>query len=131
MDVADAPGYAAFVLASAGSRRMQKFIVGNGQRVPNEGQAKLNLEHMGVPLESTFQVAEVTRPLMSVGRVCDQGLICLFDKDKAMIQDNNGKTVCQFERKGGLYVAKFDLKDPRIGFDRDNPKAAPFGRREP
>ena len=73
MDLGDAPGYGAFLTQSDGSRRKQNFIVGNGQKVPNEGQLVLNLESDGDEsrkIKSTFQVAEVTKPLMSVSRVC-------------------------------------------------------------
>ena len=37
LDVVDIPGYANFIVESAGSRRGQHFVVGNGERVPNEG----------------------------------------------------------------------------------------------
>ena len=80
--------------------RKQNFVVGNGQKVPNEGEIHLNLGAGGVPLKSVFQVAEVTRPLMSVGRVCDQGLSCLFKKDSALIMDEDDKVICRFEREG-------------------------------
>ena len=115
MDIADAPGYCAFITESAGSRRRHNFIVGNGQKVPNEGQILLNLEAGGDTaklLRSTFQVAEVTRPLMSVGRICDQGYQCLFTQTEARVVDSEGKTVVEFQRSGGLYVAKLKLKKP-------------------
>ena len=38
-------------------------------------------------LRSCFQVAEITRPLMSVSRICDQDLTCIFDKKEANIVD--------------------------------------------
>ena len=41
LDSEDAPGY--LVQESVGSRRGQNFVVGNGERVPNEGQVHLNL----------------------------------------------------------------------------------------
>ena len=63
-------------------------------------------------MNSVFQVAGVTRPLMSVGRVCDQGMQCLFDKTKATIVAPDGREVCRFERRGGLYVAQLTLKAP-------------------
>ena len=44
MDLGDAPGYGAFVMESAGSKRKQNFIVGNGARVPNEGQRSAIIE---------------------------------------------------------------------------------------
>ena len=83
--------------------------------MPNEGQLLLNLENdnEGIrKLRSTFQVAGVTRPLMSVSRVCDQGMTCTFSSSDAVVLDKSGKTVARFERIGGLYVARMRLKPP-------------------
>ena len=55
---------------SQGIRAGQNFIVGNGAKVPDDGQVNLNLQTGGDWLDdiiSTFQVAKVSRPLMSVG----------------------------------------------------------------
>ena len=118
IDLGDAPGYEAYVAESAGSRRKQNYVVGNGARVPNEGQICLNLEHNkgmteGVNLiKSTFQVAEISRPLMSVSRVCDMGMECRFKKDEALIVNSDGQTVARFARHGGLYIANMRLKPP-------------------
>ena len=117
LDISDAPGYSAFITESSGSRRHQNFIVGNGEKVPNEGEISLNMESSGAKnvmnsIRSTFQIAEVTRPLMSVGRVCDQGLQCLFTKVDARVTDLEGGLVCLFHRVGGLYVANMKLKAP-------------------
>ena len=128
MDIGDAPGY--LVGESPGSRRKQNFIVGNGEKVPNEGQVNLNLQanvdgHVSL-LSSCFQVAEITRPLMSVSRICDQGLNCTFDDKEARIRDKNGATICVFERRGGLYVTTMKLKRPDTG-----QHSAPFPRQQP
>jgi hypothetical protein len=128
MDLGDAPGYGAFIVESAGSKRRQNFVVGNGQRVPNEGQIVLNLEgDLGLSsgkrkMTSTFQVAEVTRPLMSVSRVCDKGMRCIFEDTHALIIDKKtGREVAKFERQGGLYIARMKLKPPE-GFAGLAPK---------
>ena len=117
----DTPGY--LVEASPGSKAGQGFIVGNGQRVPNEGQINLNLqtgEANGNTMASTFQVAKVSRPLMSVGRLCDAGMDVLFRKDRADVLSADGAVILSFERQpGGLYVSKLRLKSP----------SQPFGRR--
>ena len=42
MPTEDAPGYD--IQDSPGSRRGQNFIVGNGEKVPNEGQVHLSLQ---------------------------------------------------------------------------------------
>ena len=122
MDLDDAPGYGAFVMESAGSKRKQNFIVGNGARVPNEGQLSLNLECDEGRVKSVFQIAEVTRPLMSVSKVCDQGMRCVFEETHALVIDKkSGKEVLRFERHGGLYVAKMRLKRPE-GFVGQEPR---------
>ena len=105
MDSEDAPWYS--VLDSPGSRRGQGFVVGNGARVPNEGQVQLNLE-MGSEdgtvrdLASISQVAEINRPLMSVSKICDAGLTCVFIIAGADVINAKGVAICRSERKGGL-----------------------------
>ena len=120
----DVPGY--LVEASMGSRCGQGFLVGNGERVPNAGQAHLSLQTDGEiqnNITSTFQVAKVSRPLMSVGRLCDVGMQVAFDKNQAKVIAPDGAVACVFERQsGGLYLCKFRLKQP------PNP-SQPFGRR--
>jgi hypothetical protein len=117
----DVPGYACE--ASAGSRAGQHFIVGNGARIPNKGQACLNLASSGdgpCDMRTTFQIAAVSRPLMSVGRICDADLLVAFKKEKArIIDERNGRVVAEFARQpGGLYIAKLRLKAPAAPFPR-------------
>ena len=115
MDLEDAPGYA--VSDSLRSMRGQGFVVGNGARVPNEGQVQLNLE-MGSAdgtvrdLVSTFQVAEINRPPMSVSEICDAGLTCVFNSAGADFMNAKGVEICCFERKGRLDVSNMKLEPP-------------------
>ena len=81
------------------------------------GEWNLNLEaphEKGMSsVQSIFQVAKVTRPLMSVGHICDQGLHVIFDKTHAVVRDKDNIEVCRFERsESGLYTAKMKLKAP-------------------
>ena len=98
----DTPGYV--LQESAGSKRQQHFTVGDGGRLPNRGEKRLNLAApksgggMGEIL-TVFQIANVTRPLMSVGRICDKGMKATFDSKCAIITDQNNREVCRFERK--------------------------------
>ena len=94
--------------------------MGDGGTIPNLGESQLNLSDNGKDLQSVFQIAAVTRPLMSVGRICDQGHNITFDSVMAVVRDSAGTELARFERQnGGLYVAKLKLKSP-----------AGFGRRE-
>ena len=126
LDAEDVPGYR--VVESPGSRRGQNFIVGNGNPVPNKGEVHLNMEADidggKTSLNSVFQVAAITRPLMSVSKICDQGLECLFSRTCAKVMNEDGSTVCEFAREGGLYVATMTLKAPnkdRSGHERPQP----------
>ena len=92
-------------------------IVGNGAEVRNEGQVTLKLAAEAVRdgvilIKSVFQVAEITRPLRPVSRVCDLGHRCIFDADKAEFLSKTGTVLCTFKRKGVLYVAQMKFKAP-------------------
>ena len=71
----------------------------------------------GCLLKSVFHVAEITRPLMSVSKICALGHRCIFDEEKAEVISKNGTVLCTFKKKGGLYVAEMTLKSPE-GFQR-------------
>ena len=115
IDAEDAPGY--LVIESAGSKRGQNFVVGDGGRLPNEGQVELNMEshiegRANVPVRVNYQVAGVSRPLMSVAKVCAQGHTCVFTKEGAKVMDDRQRTIGEFKQKGGLYVSTMTLKAP-------------------
>ena len=96
--------------------------MGDGGTIPNLGQSQLNLsdEGLGREVESVFQIAAVTRPLMSVGKICDNGHSITFNAVMAVVTDKSGGEICRFQRQpGGLYIAKLKLKAP-----------TPFGRPE-
>ena len=118
----DAPGYE--IRPSAASREGRGYIVGNGERVPNDGEAALNLTVLGdngapVDFVSVFQSAGVTKPLMSVAKICQNGHTCQFTGDQALVVDANGETVCKFKAQNGIYVGRMRLRSP-----------SPFGRQD-
>ena len=79
----------------------------------NCGQKTLNLQSDQAQFSSVFQIAAVTRPLMSVGRICDHDNQVLFDKHKAVVYAPDDTEICRFTRQpGGLYTAKLKLKSP-------------------
>ena len=76
-------------------------------------------EEEAATISSTFQVADISRPLWSVGKICDSGCRVIFSMDKAeVVHEKSGKRVCSFQRQGGLYVANLKLGRP--------PTAQPF-----
>ena len=71
-------------------------------------------------MQSTFQVAELTKPLLSVSQICAKGHKCVFEGDHATVVGVDGATLCRFRRQNGLYVTTMKLKAP-----------SPFGRQVP
>ncbi len=119
----DAPGYRAE--ESAGSKRGQHFVGAGGHRMPNKGQMVLSLlaptgeKDQEEKITTIVQVADVTRPLWSVSKVCDAGYDVKFTKGHATVTDESGQPVCIFQRQGGLYVARMRLRNPKYqGFSR-------------
>ena len=70
-------------------------------------------------MSSVFQVAEITRPLMSVSRICDQDMACIFEKTHARVVDSDGNVVARFDCDGGLYTCTLRLQrtEVRNGLD--------------
>ena len=67
-------------------------------------------------IASVFQIAQVTRPLMSVGKICDEGYSVIFSNEEAKILGKDGSVKCVFKRNnGGLYIGKMKLKQPFAG----------------
>ena len=112
--------------AKEGSKRGQFFVAANNARIANEGKVSLDLLVPGEggqqqELTCDFQVAKVSRPLMSMSRVCDQGLQVLTDAECAKVMDASGRVLAKFERRGGLYVTTVKIRNPRF-----RPKPQPF-----
>jgi hypothetical protein len=58
-------------------------------------------------------VADLTRPLMSVSQLCEQGFRVEFKDTHALVIDSSGRTACRFQRSGQLYTSQMTLKAPR------------------
>ena len=87
--------------------------MGDGGTIPNLGQSELNLSDGPKDIQSVFQVAAVTRPLMSVGKICDEGHSVTFSAVMAVVHAKDGSELCRFQRNAnGLYVAKLKLRSP-------------------
>ncbi len=96
---------------SPGSRANRHFIAANVQRIANRGQVQARVVHdkLGTTFGSTFQVADVSRPLYSVSKMCDAGATVSVNAKEALVY-KNGRLLARFERQGGLYVAEFAVR---------------------
>ena len=96
---------------------MQHFKELTAGAIQNHGESLLQMVTMDGKgsrhaVASHFQVADVTRPLWSVGLITDSGLEVKFWDDHASIFDNSGQEICYFARSGGLYVTTVQLENP-------------------
>ena len=74
----------------------QKFLMGDGGTIKNLRRKTLNLSDASVDrdLSLIFQIAAVTRPLMSVGKMCDEGHDIAFDAVHAVDREAGGAELC-------------------------------------
>jgi hypothetical protein len=93
----------------------------NGGKLFNLGQT-----HVPICLENgartlaTFQVADVSRPLMSVAKVCEMGNRVIFGANGGVILNLASGASTPFQKKDGIYV--FNMWVPPLS-------ESPFGRR--
>jgi len=110
VDSADTPGYV--INESWISKAGACFMAANGKRIPNRGEVNLNIKAGKVPIKFTFQISKISRPLWSVGKLCDAGYTIQLHKGHAEIkQVTTGKVVGTCERKQGLYIGAFQLRN--------------------
>ena len=85
----------------------------SNERVPNLGQQTLEVRtEEGVDANVTFQMADVTRPLNSVGKVCDTGKRVIFGKRGGVIWDLATNQLTKFDREAdGVYELNLWVKD--------------------
>ena len=101
------------VHGSAGSKVGSCFIAANGDRIPTRGQVQLEMESGKIPIKSTFQVSQISKPLWSVGRLCDAGFKVEFFKSVAIVtREAIGTKVGEFPRSQSLYVGALQLRNP-------------------
>ena len=64
---------------SPGSQRGQQYVSASGDRMPNMGQQKLQVQtSKGRDAKVLYQIAEVSRPLTAVSQTCDNGNWVLY-----------------------------------------------------
>ena len=107
------------VRESASSKAGLGFKTASGNHIPNRGEMELTMKLNDLPVKSVFQVSDITKPLMSVGRLCDNGHNVNFTKDGAKVTIKGTNKELFFARKaGGLYVGEFMVKKSDSTFPR-------------
>ena len=74
------------------SRAGRKYISASGEVLQNLGEKMVSVHTIeGMPVEGTFQVTDVMRPLCSIARVCDQSNTVVFTSAGGCIKNGHGQ----------------------------------------
>jgi hypothetical protein len=98
---------------SEGSRRGQCYLSASGTKLENKGEKQFDMVTAeGNWGQATFQVAEVTRPLCSVTKICDRGNKVVFEKDGGYIYNYATGVQTRFGRQNNVYVMEMYVEEP-------------------
>ena len=105
---------------SAGSRRGQKYTSASSHKLPNLGEQLLHaITEAGDETSVLFQIADVSRPLVSVSAICEMGNRVIFGRGGGVVQNLTTGRETPFYRKDGIYVLSLWLQDSQEeGFRR-------------
>ena len=105
---------------SAASKSGVFYTSADGGRLDNLGQQQLPIAFdNGMKAMATFQIANVSRPLMGVAKICELGSRVLFGASGGVIVNLGSGQVTPFEKEDGVYV--FNMWIPPLS-------EPPFGR---
>ena len=97
---------------SPGSVRGQHFTSASKHKLKNLGQQRTNAcTEEGDPTSVLFQIADVSKPLVSVASICERGNRVIFGKAGGVVQNlTTGKEI-PFHRRNGIYILSLWLMD--------------------
>ena len=104
---------------SPGSLRGQNYTSASQHKLKNFGQQTIRAcTEDGDETEVLFQIADVSKPLVSVSSMCERGNRVLFGRSGGVVQNlQTGKEI-PFYRQNGMYVLSMWLMDSDQGFTR-------------
>ena len=98
--------------ASEGSKRGQKFTSASKHKLKNLGQQRCKAyTEEGEPTEVLFQIADVSKPLVSVSAICERGNRVIFGRSGGVVQSLRTGGQIPFYRKNGIYILSMWLQD--------------------
>ena len=87
------------------SRAGVYYTAADGGRIANLGETTVPVAmENGLRTSATFQVADVSRPLMSVGKVCEMGNRVLFGAGGGYILNVATGSATPFYKRDGVYI---------------------------
>ena len=100
------------IVPSPGSLRGQKYTSASKHKLKNLGQQQIHAcTEDGDPTSVLFQIADVSKPLVSVGSICEKGNRVIFGCSGGVVKNlQTGKEI-PFYRRNGIYVLSLWLRD--------------------
>ena len=102
------------LVESNGSLNGMTYHTADGTRIPNLGQKTLETvsEDGSTQLSQTFQIADISRPLTSVGELADAGNLVVFGRKGGFIVNPDTGRRLNFQREHGVYLLKTWSQEP-------------------
>ena len=98
---------------SPGSLVGLHYLSASGGRLKNCGQQHVPIElTSGQRTHALFQIAEVSRPLVSVARLTEAGKAVIFGCSGGVIRDLQSGVDTPFERRDGIYIFQIRIPPP-------------------
>jgi hypothetical protein len=107
------------IVESPGSKRGQVYNTASQQKLANLGQQHLHaVTAEGAETEVLFQIADVSKPLVSVSTICERGNRVVFGKGGGYIHSLASGNKTPFYRQNGIYVLEMWLLNEPMPFRR-------------
>ena len=105
---------------SPGIIRGQNFTGASNHSLKNLGQQRIHAcTEEGEETSVLFQIADVSKPLVSVASICEKGNRVIFGKSGGVVQNIKTGKQTPFNRQNGIYVLSLWLLDePDSSFSR-------------
>ena len=100
------------VVPSEGSRRGQRWSSASKHKINNLGEQHLKAcTEKGDETEVLFQIADVSKPLISVSAICERGSRVIFGRNGGVVQNLQSGKLIPFHRRNGIYILSLWLED--------------------
>ena len=103
-----------------GSVNGMQYHTADGTRVPIFGQKTFEaVLEQGSALSQTIQIADISRPLTSVGELADVGNVGVFGRKGGRALNVDSGRRLDFKREHGVYLLRTWVQEPaKLGFGR-------------
>ena len=93
------------VVKSIGSMRGLHSVAADGTRIPNVGQQLIKFMNLGGTwAQLLFQIAAISKPLVSMSKLNEAGCKVVFDENNFYIMHKKTKRVIKMKKEKGVFV---------------------------